>query len=341
VQLLDGATAEPVGLPLSTGTSALDLVTQLAFSADGHQLYARSFLGRWTVWPVGSEARAASELARQLARTSPDHEDQSVLRLPSAAERAALRARDHGWPTVDVRATPVAAGKALDGSPVPSRAATTPANLVALDPAYTNGPESVRNTFYSIQPSIRSMPAGVQRIGGVDFDIRGMAQIGILGYRIAQANGGEQRANDSGTQFTSVQCLATGDQPAAAVHLLLRPSVRAPIPSGQDVARLTLHYLDGTQAAVLLRAGLELPGYTGHDEYVPQTYATYVQFPLFGMDPELLSTPRLANPYPGRALHCVDFIATSRSATVLLLGMTLEPPATPAAATTLPTRSPP
>jgi hypothetical protein len=223
-------------------------------------------------------------------------------------------------------------GRALDASWIPPRAASTPASLLALDAGYTNGPESVRNTFYSIQPSIRSMPAGVQRIGGVDFDIRGMAQIGIsdMDVDIGQA------PLQSEGMVTTLQCLPAGGQAAAAVHLLLRPSVRAPLPTGEPLAKLTLHYVDGGEAQLLVRAGVDVPGYGGQDEPVPQTYATFTTFPMFGLDPELLSTPRLANPEPARALRCLDFAATDLSGPVLLLGITLEPPAAAAGATAAP-----
>jgi len=328
VQLLDGTTGEPVGLPLSAGTLALDFVTQLAFTADGHRLHARTFLGRWAVWPVATEARAASVLARQLERVSPDREDQSVVRMPSAAERAELRASDAGaWPALPPRPAMPGNARAQDGSWLPPRAEGTPATLVALDAAYTNGPETVRNTFYSIQPSIRTLPAGVQRIGGIDFDIRGMAEVGTS--RFAQGSGV--------ALTTAVRCLPTGGQPASAVHLLLRPSVRSPQPTGAPLALLTLHYVDGSEATVPVRAGVDAPGYSGQDEPVPQTFATFTHFPMFGLDPELLSTPRLANPHPDQALRCFDFAAVGVSGPILLLGFSLEPPATMAAS---PARSP-
>jgi hypothetical protein len=267
-------------------------------------------------------------LARQLARVSPDSEDQSLVRLPSAAERAELRARDTGaWPAMPPRPALPESARARDGSWLPPRDPATPATLVALDAAYSSGPESVRNTFYSIQPSIRSLPAGVQRIGGADFDIRGMAEVGPDDF-VAPA----------GTALAiGLRCVPTGDQRVAAVRLLLRPSVRSPQPTGEPLATLTLHYADGGEAQVLVRAGIDVPGYAGQDEPVPQTFATFTTFPVFGLDPELLSTPRLANPHPGRTVRCLNFATTGIVGPILLLGATLEPPAATAGP---PTRSP-
>jgi len=335
VQLLDGATAEPIGLPLGAGTPALDFISHVGFTADGRHLQARTFLGRWTAWPVAGEARPVATLARQLERVSPESENQSVVRLPSTAERAELRARDPGaWTPAAPRPPFAGTARAFDGSWVPARDATTPARLVALDGAFTTGPETVRNTFYSIQPSMRSMPAGLQKIAGVDFDIRGMAEIGntvVHGTAPVHAPG-PIRAN-------ALDCAPAGDERIAAVHLLLRPSVRAPLRTGDPMANLTLHYADGSQADVPLRAGVDLPGYGGDDDLVPQSFATFISFPLFGLDSELLSTPRLANPHPDRALRCIDMATTRADGPILLLGATLEPAPAPAPSTIDP-RSP-
>jgi hypothetical protein len=191
----------------------------------------------------------------------------------------------------------------------------------------------VRNTFYSIQPSIRSMPGGVQRIGGADFDIRGMVQVGVSPFVTGPAAPGTASV-ELDKRTTTLRCVPTGDQRAAAVRLLVRPSIRAPLPSGAPIAWLALHYADGGQARVPMRAGVDAPGYGGHDEAVPQTFATFTAFPLFGLDPELLSTPRLANPHPDRAVRCLDLAATDAAGPILLLGLTLEPPAAPAAPST-------
>jgi hypothetical protein len=113
------------------------------------------------------------------------------------------------------------------------------------------------------------------------------------------------------------------------------------VPVGEPLARLTLHYVDGGEAQLVVRAGVDAPGYGGQDAGVPETFASYTNFPMFGLDPEPLSTPRLANPQPERALRCVDFYATGFSGPILLLGLTLEPPAPPVPATATATaRSP-
>jgi WD40 repeat protein len=333
VQIHDAATAEPLGLPLPAGLHALDFIATLAFTADGRYLRARSALGRTLEWPVAAETRPAEALARFLARVSTDSEDQSVLRVPGKDEREALRARDPGrWRAPDPRPPIDSTVVASDGAPVPRRAPGTPARLVALDAVYTNGPDTTRNTFYSILPSIRSLPGGVQRIGTAEFDVRGMVQLGVVGYESAlTTDTGPSILMSNGTQLSAVRCLTLPAERAAALHLLLRPSLRAPIATGHPLLRMVLRYADGSSAAVPLHAGVEMPGYAGDDQSVPQVFTTYTDFPNFGLDPVLLSAPRVANPHPERTLRCVDFSTVTYGAAVLLLGLTLEPPAPPPA----------
>jgi hypothetical protein len=50
--------------------------------------------------------------------------------------------------------------------------------LLDLTAFYDRGPEGARNFFYNVLPSMHPIPLGPQRSGGIDFDLRGMAQIG-------------------------------------------------------------------------------------------------------------------------------------------------------------------
>jgi hypothetical protein len=332
VQLHDGRTGEPVGQPLPSGIQALDFLNAIGFSADGGELRARSTFQHSIAWPVSIEAREAAMLSRQLARMAVEHEDQGVLRVPGADERAALRAHDPGeWRDPGTRPGFVAAGHATDGSPVPPRSVDATPAMVALDSAYTNGPDAVRNTFYSILPTLRPLPAGVQRIGGIDFDVRGMVQLGVVDFA-----GGTARAPDTTTTHLGtgaldvfVDCVPVAVPDVLAVDLLLRPSLRAPAATGTTLAYLTLNYTDGSDAQLPLRTGIELPGYGGDDRVVPQTFATFTGFGMFGLDPVVLDTPRLANPHPDRAVRCIDIRTVDYGSPLLLLGLTLEPAVVP------------
>jgi hypothetical protein len=329
VQLHDGRTGEAVGLPLPTGTQALDFIDQVGFADDGRQLRVRTHFNHWVAWSVAAQARPVGGLALQLERAGLEQEDQGALRMPGRDERAALRARDPGaWLEPQARPVVPVAGRASDGSPVPPRAAGTAPHLVPLDTAYSNGPDAVRNTFYSILPSIRPMPVGVQRFGGVDFDVRGMVQLGVVrGRGTIAAPHGVQPSLGWGQLDSRLECLPVAVGRVAAVHLLVLPSLRTPAVSGTPLAVVKLRYADGSEAQLPLRTGVELPGYRGEDQHVPQAFVTYTGFGMFGMDPTVLSTPRLANPHPGRDLRCIDVATVDYGAPLLLLGLTLEPPA--------------
>jgi hypothetical protein len=333
VQLYDTATGAIVGLPLATNAQALDAIVDLGFADGGRQLRARTVLGANVVWPLPVERRPLAQLTDALARVDLDRESQTVVRMPGARERAALRAADPGLPKAAPPAPPlVGTGRAVDGSIVPPRSPSTPPTAIALDHEYTNGPEDVRNTFYSVLPMLRPYPAGLQRIGGVDFDLRGLVQIGSsveFGARPDKA----MRARMALRATTyGLRCLPLPAGAIAAVDLLLRPSLRTPLPTGKPLMTLTLHYADGGTVTLPLRAGVELPGYSGDDAAVREVFATEVGTVVYGFESERISAPRVPNPEPARVVRCLDLDTLHVDTPVALLGITVEPVAGPAPA---------
>jgi hypothetical protein len=311
VQLYDADNAVAIGPPLQGDSDAIDIIMQLAFSPDGSKLLARTQGGHWLLWPIAVEQRTVKDIDAQLSRLNVGNENQQTVFMPNAGERAALRARDPGpWLLPAVRPVPAHVSLSEEGLPIPARASGTSPLLLDLGPYYDFAPESVRNTFYNILPAMRPRPVGVQRIGGVDYDLRGMVQLG------AATNGAAPR---------SIRCLALPPGPLAALHLLLTASLGSPAPTGQILAHATLHYVDGGSAQLPIRAGQEAPGYSGNDLGVPMVFYTHSGLSEMGLDTQgdVLSAPLLVNPQPQRPVDCMDLDADT--ATVLLLGITAEP----------------
>ena len=205
---------------------------------------------------------------------------------PARAERAALRTRDPGpWPQAQPRPTPPVA-RWLDGLAVPARAPGTSPMLLDMTQAYDFAPETSANTYHSVLPALRPRPFGVQRIAGIDYDLRGMAMIGSLP---------ETRI---GIPVPAV--------PIAAVHLLMTVSTPTPIAEVRTVARVRLHYRDGSQAVLPIRTQREVPGYTAHDRPVPLAWAQPGGMPTLGADDLALGVPRLPNPHPERLIRSLD-----------------------------------
>lgn len=324
VQLFDAATGAAIGVPLQGDSNAMDVIMQLAFSPDSRQLLARTLHNHWLVWEIPVETRPAPRMAADFAHLSARNEDQQRIRVLGAAERTLLRTRDPGrWPTFAPRPAPVAvaAGAAAalgrgvgyrDELPIPARSPGTSSLMLDLTPVYNRSPDSVHNTIYRVFPSMRAWPVGVQRIAGVDYDLRGMADTG--------------RADELNTKgFNKVTCVATPEVPVAAVHALVSTVVREPVPGESTVAVVVLHYRNGSSAVLPIRTGREAPGYAGNDQAVPWAFATKLAVTVMGLRTPVLVAPRLPNPHPERPIRCIGVASHADGEPLVVFGLTLEP----------------
>jgi WD40 repeat protein len=322
VQLFDARTLRPLGPALGADITALDTIVQLAFSPDGNQLVATSWLGYWLHWPVAADPRSAADLAAALAPLASEQEDQRLLMPPTADERRNLRRHDPGaWSAPQPRPSHAVARLTPNLEAVPARAPDVPDNLIDLTAQYNAGPDGVRNFYYNVRPSMHPLPVGTQRMGGVPFDVRGMVQMGTYDPDMTAEH----------IKPRAVGCLAGDGRPVTALHLLMDVSLREPAPPDTPLAALTLRYADGSHATLPLRAGRELPGYAGQDGDVPLVFAPNPLLAFSGLQDSPLAVVRMPNPHPERALQCLDLGPADgqspASMALLLLGMTVESPA--------------
>lgn len=322
VQLIDARSGAAIGPPLQADTNAIDVLQQLAFAPDGRHLLGRSLQGQWLLWPIAPDLRPTARMAGQLAYTrNQDDHPQHLLAL-GPAQRRELRAADPGpWPALDPRPAIAAArvanqdwqlGRPLfDRGPIPDRDPATSPLLLDLAMSYNRSPEGVQSPFYSTRAQLRPYPVGVQRIGGVDFDIRGLMDVG--------------RDSDADGNLPGSRCVDTPAVHAAALHALLQPVVRQPIDSMVTVAEMTWRYRDGGEARTPIRTLRELPGFSGQDQAVPEAFGISLASQDFGLQGETLAAPRLRNPQPGRAMRAVCFAVVGTAEPLSILALTLEP----------------
>jgi WD40 repeat protein len=306
VQLLDLATGANVGPPLAADTSAMNIIWLLAFSPDGSQVLGRTLYGYWLRWPVAGDPRPLPEIAAGLGRLGIGGEPRPGPVTP--AQRAALRASDPGpWPQPQSRPLPPVA-RWVGGLPIPARAPGTSPLLLDMTANYDFAPDTVLNTYFSVLPGLRPRPMGVQRIAGIDYDMRGMTQIGAPHPSVG----------------TDIPVPAV---PVAALHLLMTVSIPTPIAEVRTVAQVRLHYRDGSQALLPIRTQREVPGYSAHDQPVPLAWAQLAGVPTIGLRDLVLSAPRLVNPHPERLIRSLDLeIAPSRNINAsAYLAITVEP----------------
>jgi hypothetical protein len=199
----------------------------------------------------------------------------------------------------------------FDRGPIPDRNPATPPQLLDMASQYNRSPEGVQVPFYSTRPQLRPYPVGVQRIGGIDFDVRGVMDVG--------------RKNDiNGNLPSGARCIDTPDTRATAVHALLQSVIRQPADAVTTVASLTWRYRDGSQAWVPIRTLREVPGFSGRDQQVPEAFGISMASQAFGFRGETLSAPRLPNPRPGRVVDALCLAIPDGAEPLSVFALTLE-----------------
>jgi hypothetical protein len=316
VQIHDARTGDLLGRPLTTDLGSLAALTSLGFTPDGNELRANSIYNHQIGWAIAPETRPAAEREQALSRLLPGSESRPVY-APAAADRSSMRASDPGaWmPEKRLPARPdvALAPEAMSGVMVPKRAPDTPESLLDLTRFYDSGPESVSNTFWSALTTIWRYPAGVQRIGNIDFDIRGMVQLGRPG------------GADDATAMR-IDCLAMPARPVDNIYILGHLGRSVPGVFGRTDAQLTIHYVDGTDEAVPLRAGHELPTMNPSmdDGRVPLVFATDHSLAKLNTLLIRLSVSMLANPHPDKVPRCLDLEMERDSGSLSVLAITVE-----------------
>jgi hypothetical protein len=172
--------------------------------------------------------------------------------------REELRKRNLDWDLPDFPAS--ASGSALvqvldqlDGGPfskrelkdaIPARDSNTSSNLIDLT-AYYDGPlTQFGDGSGKVQDDLSELPAGVHRMNGIDFDVRGLIQIGALA--------------DNGLAYPShVYGIPVGRQ-CHQLHFLQAAILAASAHAGDELGSYIIHYTDGRQVAVPIITGKEM-----------------------------------------------------------------------------------
>lgn len=295
-----------------------DAIAQLAFAPDGSSLLARSLHGRWIWWPLAPEKRPALQLAAHMRHLRPpDIATTEVLANPlPRQERTVLRAADPGQPhPASVR----------HASPVPPVGTAAPGfAFVDLRPAI-NRPVDASGLF-ALDPlgHFSSLPLGMQRFLGTDFDIQG-----VIALRM-------QEAPQPSVPLPARSASIRPPRPRfSALNLLLGECCLLPMHPAAAQAYLLLRYQDGSAARIPIMNGRDVWGGPDMGDALPARIAwtgTASGFPD-GFDARLYAA-RLANPHPDRAVASIAFEAAEFFASgPLVFAVTAElPPAAIAAA---------
>lgn len=299
VQLYDVPTGTSVGPPLRADLDAMDNLAQLAFSPDDRQLLGRSLLNHWVRWPIRADARPldAVRADEQLLNVQPV--SQQTLVMPSANEHIALRAHDPGAPREADPRPPMHSARSIGPYPIPARDPHIDPMLLDLTQGYTLAPDSVDNFDARVTNDMDGLPFGVLRIQGVDYDLRGLAELGGDAHEIRQPNANTPPVTIKGVRVPAVR--------VAAFHVLLFASQALPSSEERPYANVRLHYADGSEALLPIRSQRDVPGYTANDRPTPLALV-FGEFQVLHGDEtqRMISNPRLANPHPERLIATLD-----------------------------------
>jgi hypothetical protein len=276
-----------------------DWVSQLAFAADGSSLLARTGARRFLHWRIEADTRPVAVLLQDAQLL-----DKGRVAGDAPDLRRRLRVRDRGpWPALEP-ALPLAVARTIEQVPLPARSTSTGPLQLDLSAVYNVAADGERDVATNAVSSMAVYPVGLQRLRGIDFDIRGAVQL-------------HQADMSSNWNYYSPRVAAGVAVPAipvAALHALIYAPQQDPVTTELDYAYLRLHYRDGSEARIAIRTGRDVPGYSAEHEQSPMAWADTRIRRLRGWGAAaVLAAPRLVNPYPDRLIASVDLEALAVS----------------------------
>ncbi len=314
VTLYDVATGASLGAPLARDRDGSELIVQLAFDPAGERLLGLGTRGRRLAWDIGAETRAVPDLRRMLAELSTRGPGEAAAAAPTPQLRGELRRADIGaWRTPEVRPEPEAA-RWIGAAAVPKRSPAASELMLDLTPVANLAPESVMHPRENMTIGLVNMPRGVQRIDGIDYDLRGAVQ--LIGT-----------ATPGGALPRKVEGIRGPPGSIAAFHVLIMAGHRSTEPEERTYARLRLNYADGTEAVLPIRTQRDVPGWTENDKPVPRAWDFALHLRISGLPTLMpLHDPRLPNPHPEREIATIDLESGDETwNAALFVAITAEP----------------
>lgn len=211
--------------------------------------------------------------------------------------------------------------KAPDLSKIPARDPKADPRLIDLSGKY-NGLLSEQwhpdaNGLPSGANHLGALPHGLQKFGGVDFDVRGVIQ--LTGTQ-AEAAGGAFPESQKGIKIA---------QKCKRLHMLQATGWRTE--DGTPIGKYVLHYTGGTTATLNIVYGLDARDWWDASSSEPKE-AKSATIAWSGSNPATegagaslrLFKRTYDNPYPDRLLESLDFVSTQSESAPFLVALTVE-----------------
>jgi hypothetical protein len=199
------------------------------------------------------------------------------------------------------------------------RAAVAPTNMVALNLTnFFNADLDVpwNGTSYP-GDDLAELPRGLQKFDGVRFDIQGVIQL----------SGREWKKR--GLRYPEkVEGMPV--QRACRYLFLLHADGGAKAPNGTTVARVVLHYNDGTTAEIPIQHDIHVKDWWNYGQPPPSDPNTVVAWTgqnqataRMGKSIRLYKT-RFENPFPPKRIESLDYVSAMEDPGPLLVAVTLQ-----------------
>jgi type II secretory pathway pseudopilin PulG len=197
---------------------------------------------------------------------------------------------------------------------IPPRAANTSSNLIDLSRHYN---AALSESWHPPGPggapanNLEWLPSGVQKFGGVEFDVRGLIQL-----RSKQMNAPRYPLNVNNIKV---------DQKAGKLHFLHSTGWSAP--DGTPVCNYVVHYANGKTETFTVKYGDHVIDWV--NQAAPQDTASIVAWS--GRSPVNNSQTQLqiyktvwTNPQPDQTITSIDFVAANQDPAPFLIAITAE-----------------
>ena len=254
----------------------------------------------------GSDFEPAEQAFSKVIELSQTETNWSWLPLQQALQhRANLRQRQNR--------TAEALRDSLRARGIPLRASATKRKLVDLS-AYYNA--ALGQDWHGGPPgnNLSSLPCGVQRFNGIDFDVRGLIQLRS-----------EPPARiDYPERVIGIKV----DQRCTRMHFLQAAVSAASSAKGEEIGRYIVHYANGRQESILLLIGENVADWWNLDAPAPRVAAmawtgANDASDQVGRGIQLFKST-WDNPAPDDTVTSIDFLSAGKPAAPFLVALTLE-----------------
>ena len=196
---------------------------------------------------------------------------------------------------------------------IPAHDPNTPSHLIDLSAHFNAGLEQDWHGKSIVGNNLIALPRGRQRFGGVEFDVRGIIQLG------------SPRLDDYAPGYPVAVNTIKIAQRCRRLHFLQSTGWGAIAKPGTHVGSYRLHYADGRQIDIPLKLGEDFLEWLGHTEADQLASATVVWRGKTPRNiPYHLFKRTWENPRPETEIESIDFISTGTGVAPFLIAITAE-----------------